>query len=314
MERKQHLQTYAILTAVMAAWGLNVTATKILVTAFTPVTITSLRILTAAVTVFLVLALLKKVRRPTRNELFYTLIASIFNVVCHHYFLSVGLTKTTASNAGLILGLGPLLSAILAAIFLGSRFTFLRFSGVLAGLGGVSFIVLANNTGIGTVSIGDLFIFISILTQAGSFILIKKVSRTMDARLMTGYMLLFGSLILFLISIFQEPGAIKGIASAPSPVWPVFFASAIIATALGHMAYNSAISKVGVAESAIFINLSPFFSLVGAAIFLNETITSSHLAGFILILIGVLLGSGALEEWNATGKKPYKKQKAQQRI
>ncbi|WP_245959421.1 DMT family transporter [Neobacillus piezotolerans] len=313
MERKQNFRTYAILVAVMAAWGLNVIATKIIVTAFTPVTITSLRIFTACVTVFLVLFLLKKVRMPSRNELIYTFAASIFNVVCHHYFLSVGLTKTTASNAGLILGLGPLLSAILAAVFLGTRITAIRFCGVLAGLAGVSFIVLENSPGIGAVSIGDFFIFLSILTQAGSFILIKKVSRTMDARLMTGYMLLFGSLMLFFISIVQEPGAIKEIPGAPAFVWPVFFASAIIATALGHMSYNSAISKVGVAESAIFINLSPFFSLVGAAVFLNETITFSHLAGFILILAGVLLGSGALEEWHARGKKPFWKHKAQQR-
>ncbi|WP_231689547.1 DMT family transporter [Bacillus sp. FJAT-27245] len=314
MDRKQRLQTYAILVAVMAAWGLNVIATKIIVTEFTPVTITSLRILTASVAVFLVLAVLKKVRRPSRNELIYTLIASIFNVVCHHYFLSVGLTKTTASNAGLILGLGPLLSAILAAIFLGTRLTAPRLFGVLAGLAGVSFIVLENSSGVGAISLGDLFIFLSILTQAGSFILVKKVSRTMDARLMTGYMLLFGSLALFLISIVQEPGAIRGIAHAPTSVWPIFFASAIIATALGHMAYNLAISKVGVAESAVFINLSPFFSLIGAAVFLNETITFSHLAGFILILIGVLLGSGAVEDWNATWKKPYRKRKAEQKI
>ncbi|WP_253701702.1 DMT family transporter [Bacillus sp. FJAT-27445] len=314
MERQKNLRIYAILVAVMAAWGLNVIATKIIVTTFSPVAITSLRILVAGITVFLVLALLKKIRKPTRHEFIYTFIASIFNVVCHHYFLSLGLTKTTASNAGLILGLGPLLSAILAAIFLGSRFTALRTAGVLAGLAGVSFIVLENGTGVGSVSIGDLFIFLSILTQAGSFILIKKVSRTMDARLMTGYMLLFGSIILFLISLVQEPGALSGIFKAPAGVWPVFFASAIIATALGHMAYNSAISKVGVAESAIFINLSPFFSLIGAAVFLNETITYSHLAGFILILFGVMLGSGAIEEWNASGKKLYRKQKIKTRL
>ncbi|CEG25552.1 drug/metabolite transporter (DMT) superfamily permease [Bacillus sp. B-jedd] len=287
----------------MAAWGLNVIATKIIVNSFMPVTITSLRILTAGAAVFVVLTFMKKVRMPSKTEFIYILVASIFNVVCHHYFLSVGLTKTTASNAGLILGLGPLLSAILAAVFLGSRFHFIKMIGVLSGLAGVSFMVLDNSQGVGAVSLGDLFVFLSIFTQAGSFIIIKKASKTMDPRLMTGYMLVFGSIILFFISLIQEPGGLKGLGQANQSVWVIFFASAVIATAFGHMAYNFAIGKVGVAESAIFINLSPLFSLIGAAMLLNEQITLAHLIGFLFIIAGVLFGSGAFEEWVNFRKK-----------
>lgn len=303
MERKQNIKIYTILVAVMAAWGLNVIATKIIVNAFMPVTITSLRILTAGATVFLVLSFMKKVRMPSKTEFIYIAVASLFNVVCHHYFLSVGLTKTTASNAGLILGLGPLLSAILAAVFLGSRFHFIKIIGVLSGLAGVSFIVLDSSQGVGAVSLGDLFIFLSIFTQAGSFIIIKKASKTMDPRLMTGYMLVFGSLILFFISLIQEPGGLKGLGQANPSVWAIFLASAVFATAFGHMAYNFAIGKVGVAESAIFINLSPLFSLIGASMLLNEQITLAHLIGFLFIIAGVLFGSGAFEEWMNFRKK-----------
>ncbi|MDO7488692.1 EamA family transporter [Peribacillus frigoritolerans] len=38
-------------------------------------------------------------------------------MVFHHYFLAEGLTKTSASNAGLILGMGPILTVILTMIF-----------------------------------------------------------------------------------------------------------------------------------------------------------------------------------------------------
>ncbi|WP_419180519.1 EamA family transporter [Bacillus salipaludis] len=45
-------------------------------------------------------------------------------------------------------------------------------------------------------------------------------------------------------------------------------------------------------ESAIFINLNPFFALVGAVLFLGEKISSPQIVGFLFILLGVLLGQG----------------------
>jgi drug/metabolite transporter (DMT)-like permease len=126
----------------MAAWGFNIVAMKILVTHFMPITITAFRILTAGLAVLLALSVMRKLRLPTKQEWFYVIFGSLFNVVLYFTFLSIGLTKTTASNAGLILGMVPLLTTILAILFLGDKATILRGAGIFLGLVGVSFIVL----------------------------------------------------------------------------------------------------------------------------------------------------------------------------
>jgi drug/metabolite transporter (DMT)-like permease len=289
-------RTYLILFLVMVSWGLNVTATKILVSYFMPVTITGIRILTAGLTVFLLLFFIKKIRKLTRKEFSYVFLASLFNVVAHHYYLSVGLTETTATNGGLILGMSPLLTTILAIIFLGTPLTFLRSTGLILGFAGVAFIVLEGSDLTG-ISSGDGYILLSVLTQAVSFILIKKVAHTLDPRLMTGYMMVIGSLLLIVIGLVEEPGGFQSIATHSTvPLWLIFFASACIATALGHMLYNEAMGKIGASEASIFINLNPFFALVGSFLFLNERILFQHVIGFFLIITGVLLGSGAIEE------------------
>jgi drug/metabolite transporter (DMT)-like permease len=303
--QKQHI--YFLLVFVMIAWGLNVIATKILVTTFEPVTVTSLRIFTASMAVFIILFFLRKIRIPTKKELTYILLGGLFNVVFHHYFLSIGLSKTSASNGGLILGLGPILTTIAAFMFLGNTVTKLRLVGILLGFLGVSFIVMDGDSSISGVSIGDFYVFLSIIAQAISFVIIKKISTTLDPRLMTGYMLFFGSIILFVISLFTEPQGLVNVTTQGSlGVWLIFFASAVIATGIGHMTYNFAIGKVGVAETAIFINLNPFFTLVSAAIFLREQITFSQVFGFIFILFGVLFGSGAIEEYIRHSKQKQK--------
>ena len=295
-----------MLVFVMAAWGFNVIATKIVVSHFSPVTITALRVFTAGISVFIILFFLKQIRIPTKREFIYIFFGGLFNVVGHHYFLSIGLSKTSASNGGLILGLGPLLTTIVAFLFLGNRITLLKILGILLGLTGVAFIVLEGNGGVSSISLGDLYVFFAILAQSISFALIKRISGTLDPRLMTGYMLVIGSIILFIISLVQEPNGLKSIPNGSIAVWLIFLASAVIATAIGHTIYNYALGKVGVAESAIFINLNPFFALVGAVLFLGEKISFTQIFGFVFILVGVLFGSGALEEFIITSRQKRK--------
>ncbi len=208
-------KTYLILIFVMATWGFNVPALKILVSEFTPVTITSLRIFTAGVTVFIILGIMNKIRKPTLKEGMYIVGGGLLNVVSHHYFLSVGLTQTTSTNGGLILGTGPLLTALLASILLKNRPTVIKVIGFLLGSIGVTTIVLSSGEGVGGLNVGDLSIFISIFSQALSFIIISRAAKTLDPRLLTGYMLLFGSLVLFAISLVTEPQGLHHLGDAP---------------------------------------------------------------------------------------------------
>jgi drug/metabolite transporter (DMT)-like permease len=294
--KMKNLKIYLILIGIMFLWGLNVTALKVIVGNFPPITITSLRVFTAGVTVFIILYFLKKVRLPSRKEWIYIIGGGILNVTGHHLFLGIGLKVTSAVNGGLILGLGPLLTALMAILFLGKKLTFVRTVGFIFGGIGVTLTVLAGSTGLSGMSIGDLYIFLSIISQAISFIIISKAAKSLDPRLLTGYMLVFGSVLLFFIGLWKEPGGLASLGTGSVGLWSIFFASAIFATAVGHMLYNYAIGQAGPAEASIFLNLNTFLSILFAAIFLGESITSSHFLGLIFIVSGVLFGSGALEE------------------
>jgi drug/metabolite transporter (DMT)-like permease len=291
-----HSKIYVTLIGLMMVWGLNVSVLKIVVHHFQPATITALRIFTAALIAFLYLGLTRNIRMPKKNEWIYVFGGALLSVTFHHYFLSEGLTKTSATNAGLILGMGPLLTVILSMLFFRKKPTLIRFLGFILGGLGVSFTVLAGSNGVHSINMGDVDILFSILSQAFSFILINQAAKTMDPRLLTGYMLLFGSFFLFAISLWKEPGGLASL-SAPPSIWIAFFFSAVIATGLGHMIYNFAIGQVGAAETSIFLNLNTFFSLAGAALFLNEALVPAHFIGLILIVSGVLFGSGTLEAW-----------------
>lgn len=287
---------YAILIFVMLIWGFNLPSVKYLVEFVDPITLTAFRILTAAATIFVILAGMKLLRLPRKNEWKFILVGALLNVVGHHYFLSSGLALTSGTNAGLILGTGPMLTAVLVSLILRSYPSKLQWIGVVIGLAGVSATVLVGGGETEGMNIGDVFVFLSILVQVLSYIVISKAAGSMDPRLLTAYMFIIGAGVLFIISLIQEPGEIAAFADVPSTFWVAFFFSAVLGTAVGHLLYNYSIGQAGPTKAAIFMNLNTFFSLVGAAVILGEVITTNHLFGLVLIIVGVLFGSGAAED------------------
>src|SRR5699024_7279795 len=110
--------------------------------------------------------------------------------------------------------------------------------GAITGFIGIGSVVLAGDQGLSGLKIGDGFIFLAILAQVFSFLIIAKAARTLDPRLLTAYMLTTGSLLLIVISFIQEPGEIIKFTTVPPSFWAAFAASAILGTAVGHMLYN----------------------------------------------------------------------------
>ncbi|WP_246939547.1 DMT family transporter [Bacillus pinisoli] len=286
---------YQLLFWLMVIWGFNVSAIKILVSYFPPALMQGTRILIAGLSVILILWLSKSLKKVSSSNIVGLLIASIVGVVGHHLFLALGLMSTSATNAGLILGLIPLCTSILAMIFLNEKLTVTKSLGILLALIGVYLIVMNKNGGLNDLSIGDLYVFGGVITQAVSFILIKKLTANIESRQMTGMMLVFGSIMLIVISFFTESRENIVFSEVPVYIWGVLLASAIIATGLGHMVYNYAIHKLGAGTTSLFINLSPFFSVVGSFLFLGEQIYAKHIIGFAFIISGVILGTGAVK-------------------
>lgn len=294
-ERMNKLQIYFLLTFIMLFWGLNVVALKVLVTHFNPFMMTSIRIFIAGFSILIILALSKKLHIPKPFLWKWLILTSILGVVIHHLLLSIGLTKTSAVNASIILGFSPLLTAILSLVFRFNTFNMLSFIGFLIGNVGVTLAVLNDHTSELTFTSGSVLIFLSILSQSFSFLLIKKISATIDSLSLTGYILSIGSIILLIISLVIAPESFQQMLHAPLYLYVILFASSFLATAVGHVAYNFAISKIGPSETAIFGNLNTLFALIGASIFLNENISLQQLLGCLCIIIGIFFGTGIIE-------------------
>ncbi|WP_152657894.1 DMT family transporter [Oceanobacillus sp. CFH 90083] len=294
---------YILLFVVMLLWGFNLSAIKVLVTDIDPILVTSVRIFTAGAAVLLICLFMGMFRWPNKKEWKVILYVGLFNVVLHHTLLSIGLKYTSGVNSSLILGTGPLLAVLLAILFLKQRVPKLRLFGFLLGFIGI-FLTTSSGGGFQSITIGDLMIFLAVLVQAFSFILIGKYHDDFDSILSTGFMLLIGSGFIFLTSQFFDNPVSDLTQLFSWKLGLVFLFSALLCTAFGHIVYNFAIKQVGPAETTLFMNLNTLFAIVGSVLFLNESITLYHLIGFVFILCGIFIGTGTLEYvlWKRRGK------------
>lgn len=290
------IKIYSILILVMAIWGGTLISVKILVTQYNPFTLTAARISIAAITLFLLLYFLKKIRLPNKAEWPWIVAASFLGVIFHHLLLSTGLTYTTGVKSSIISGFSPLLTAILAIIFGFNEFKILRLIGFVLGAIGIIIAVSSGQTLEWSITIGDVLIFISFLSQAFSFLVIRKISSSMNGVLLTCYMMIIGGIVLSIIATIIAPRTWIAIFDISNPYIFLLIGTAIFAITFGHTIYNYAITKIGASETAIIGNFNVMFAMLFSALLLNENLHFNHLIGITLIIVGVLFGTGAVEE------------------
>jgi drug/metabolite transporter (DMT)-like permease len=283
-----------ILTTLL--WGLNVVAIKFLVSGGRPLSITSIRLLLAGLLLGAIVIFSGNWKKLSWRQFRLLLACSFFGTFLHHFFLALGLSKTTAVNGSLILALDPLATTLIAFLVLGDRITLIRLSGIILGLIGVLAIFLTDLMPFNLViGIGDVLIILAMIFQSIAYVLIKLVVETVQVTQVTMIAVLCGGLGLLPVAYFLEGSVpFTAIMDFSPSLWLLLLSSAWIAISLGNMLWNNGIRHLGPGQTVIFSNMIPLYGMLGSMLFLHEAVRWSHLVGAFLIITGVLLGSGLL--------------------
>lgn len=282
-----------MLLATMAVWGGNVSVVKLLLELFDPLLLSALRMLVATLTLVLVLRL-RGLRwpRPSRRQALGLLVCGLLMVYVNQMFFTLGVQRTVAANAVLIIALNPLVSALVAALLLGDRLTPARLAGVVLGFGGVAAVVL-NRPGaaLGQGGLGDLLVLGSVLTWVAGGVLVQRLSRGIDSAVVSTVVMLIGTVPLCLHVLFDPRVALPDFAAIGALHWLMLLASGLLATALGALVWNRALTTLGVARTALYAYWVPMFGVATAVALLGEPLTVWHGVGLTAVLGGTWLGT-----------------------
>ena len=288
METKRKIKGHMAASTSIMIWGITFISTKVLLEDFTPIEILFFRFIFAWLLLFF---LSPKPILPKKNksELLYAA-AGLCGVTFYFLFQNIGLSYTLASNAGVIVAVAPMFTAIVS-YFLISRSSLRRnfITGFFITMVGVIIINFNGNFVLKLNPLGDILIILGALSWAFycnilTFINNEGLSLIQHTRKVFFYGLLF-MLPALLFGDFRlglERFADSGILAN------VLFL-AFGASALSFLTWNFAVGVLGSVKTATYIYFSPIVTVIASVIILHEPLTWVSLSGTALIILGLII-------------------------
>lgn len=200
-------------------------------------------------------------------------------------FLSPGLTG--AGIASVLGNLQPLITLLLAALFLGERMTIPKIAALVLGSTGVTLIAFPAIFGTSRYGINGSLLALSVsVSSAVGSILVKHLIQKSKILLYAAWQLIIGSLPLLAISILVEP--VKKIAWTPNFIGILLFL-ALVGTSLVTAAWYWLLQNQEVGFLSLFLFLTPLFGLGIAAYAFDERLDLMASIGVVCILVGITI-------------------------
>lgn len=221
----------------------------------------------------------------TRNVLF----AAAIGVVANQLMYTFALKLTTAIDVNIVLGLNPLASAGLAAIYFRRPIERVALVSLLLGFAGLVLVVVASGAGLGGNLLGDLVAVGVPISWAVYTVHMRTVRSNAPPVVQLAWTMLVSALILSVMALSlpgRKPPASVYIAAAPS-----FLYSALIASAFCYAAYFWALNRLGVTAAVMYMYLQPVFGTAAAVVLLGERLRSAQLLGAVVVVIACYVGS-----------------------
>jgi drug/metabolite transporter (DMT)-like permease len=282
----------SMLLALAAIWGSSFMFIKVGVEELEPSTLVTGRLVLAALTLLVFVALRGSVRAAAaqvRANIGPFLFVALLNSVVPFWLLAWGETRIDSGLAALLQAGAPLFTALLAWLFVRSeRVDGARLVGVLVGFGGVALLVGAVPSGS---VLGALAVVATGFCYAASSLVSGRSLRAVPATTIALGTTTIASIVVLPFGIAQAPSSM--------PSWKVIgsvVALGVVGLGVAYVLYFGLITGAGASRAILVTYLVPPMALFYGATILDESVSGSDLAGLALILLGVSLGTGVVQE------------------
>ena len=276
-----------------AIWGSAFIAIKVSLNYFSPVSVASYRLIVASIFLLLFYIIGKYKSSLNRTDLIMLLFVGVVGNFLPFYLISWSEQHIQSSTAGILMGVGPILTLILSHFFTkDDRFTYSKLISISIGFIGVLFIFEIDTLfNFGTANSLQLFskflIIIAALGYMISNIVAYNTLKHIDSFSITFFATLFGALVSVPFLLYSEtiqPSYINF-----TSLLPILYLG-IFPTALAFQLRYHITKTSGPVFLSYVAYLIPIFALIWGFVLLSEEIYLNSIIGITLILFGVYIG------------------------
>ncbi len=271
----------------MFIWASSFIALKAAMEDLGPFTVIFLRMIIASLCfVYFIKSFLKY--DFSKKDVKFILLLALFEPCLYFIFESKALQLTSASQAGMITSLMPIITAMAAGYFLKEIITKQLIFGSLIAMCGAIWLSLQGTTSISSPNplLGNFLELLAMVCGAGYTITARYLSDKYSALFITAIQAFIGAIFftpLFIYEYFTIPLNI----TMNSFLWVLYLG--VVVTLAGYGLYNYALTKITASKAAVFVYLIPVFTLILAYFVLNEKLSVLEFIACFVILFGVFL-------------------------
>ena len=218
------------------------------------------------------------------------LLMALFANTLYYWAENTALTLTQTSNVSILVSTTPIVTALLAVIRKEERLS--RNQAIGFGIAFVGVVLVVFN---GAVSLqvrlgGDLLALVSSVSWAIYGILLRRWSGEYNSALITRKLMFYGILTtLPLVIADVHPIDFTALLTWENGVKLMYLS--FVGNAMCYLLWSTAVQRIGVLKANLYIYMVPLVTLLVSALVLHETITLMGVAGILLVIGGMILGT-----------------------
>jgi drug/metabolite transporter (DMT)-like permease len=272
------------LIALAACWGLAFVFIRVAVPSTGPFALVEMRALIASILLYGYLRATGVPLDLPRNWTRYAVSGALGSAI-PFAMIAMAQTAQSASYSVVLVGMAPMFSALIAALWMGERFTWQKGAGLLIGLSGVALLTGWNPSAVEVPPFWAVGLTLGAAALYGlAGVYAKKYTAGIPPQAQATGSQMAAALMLLPPALFAMPQAVPSML-----VWANIVALAAISSALAFMLYFRLIANIGPVRTVSVNYLTPLFGVAGGVLFLDEKLTANILLGALAILAGLTL-------------------------
>lgn len=282
------VKAYSWLTFCVIVWGSNFVFGKILVQSFSPALLTFLRLFFIVLFLIVISSFKGQIKRINKADFLIIFLLGVIGVFINQWSFFEGLKTADPTTSALILATTPIITGLLAALFLKEKLTLRMLFGSIVAIIGIFFVVTKGSFTSLQVDKGLLWIVVTMVTFALMIIITRLLSQRIDPLIITLYSNIVG-LVLSTLFAFSLDNPLR--ISSDLWDWLLLISTAVIVHRLANLIWTSYIRHVNASKASVLSNLGPFIAMIFGFILLHKPITGAEIVGSFFIIGGVILSA-----------------------
>jgi len=236
--------------------------------------------------------------RLSFSDLRWALLLGVLCIPLSMLFFQLGIMKSNASTAAVLMSVNPFFTSIFAYLILKEKLSKAKVTGILIGLAGIFFMIRpwdiqAGNTWTGAGLMILAAAIFGLYSVAGK-IRIERIGIITQ----TSLSFVMGSLVLLVIMLFMHRPIFQGVAEN---IWIVMYIS-IFVTGFGYYFYFMAIKNSNATTASVAFFIKPAIAPAFAVFVLKDVLVWSTYVGIGLILLASFVSLKKIKIKNNSGE------------